>query len=52
MDSVEVAAAGSTEVLGAAPGTWPVGPVGLTPFFILFAAVAIHMAITYFKRRK
>jgi hypothetical protein len=52
MGSVEVTAAGSTEVLGAAPGTWPVGPVGLTIFFILFAAVAIHMAITYFKRRK
>lgn len=43
--NVEVTAAG-------APGTWPVGPVGVTIFFIVFVAVAIYMAIAYFKRRK
>jgi hypothetical protein len=44
-DNVTVTAAG-------APGTWEVGPVGVTIFFIVFVAIAIHMAISYFKRRK
>lgn len=51
-DNVGATAAGSTEVLGAAPGTWPIGPVGVTIFFIVFVAVAIYMAVAYFKRRK
>ena len=51
-DNVEDTAAGSTEVLAAAPGTWPVGPVGVAIFFIVFVGVAIYMAIAYFKRRK
>ena len=51
-DNVEATAEGSIDVLAAAPGTWPVGPVGVTIFFIVFVAVAIYMAIAYFKRRK
>jgi hypothetical protein len=51
-DNVEATAAGSAQVLAAAPGTSPVGPVGVTIFFIVFVAVAIYMAIAYFKRRK
>ncbi len=51
-DNVESTARGSTDVLAAAPGTWPVGPVGVTIFFIVFVAVAIYMAIAFFKRRK
>jgi hypothetical protein len=51
-DKVEATAARSIDVLAAAPGAWPVGPVGVTIFFIVFAAVAIYMAIAYFKRRK
>lgn len=51
-DNVEAAAAGSAQVLAAAPGTGPVGPVGVMIFFIVFVAVAVYMAIAYFKRRK
>jgi hypothetical protein len=52
-DNVEATAAGPAHALAAgAPGTFPVGPVGVTIFFILFVAVAIYMAIAYFKRRK
>lgn len=51
-DNVEDTAARSTEVMAAAPGTWSTDPVGVTIFFIVFVAVAIYMAIAYFKRRK
>jgi hypothetical protein len=44
-DNIEVTAAG-------APGTWPVGPVGVTIFFIVWVSVAIYMAISHYKRRK
>jgi hypothetical protein len=51
-DRIDATAAGSNDVLAAAPGTWPIGPVGVTIFIIVFVAVAIYMAIAYFKRRK
>ena len=51
-DNVASTATGSTDVLAAAPGTWPVGPVGVTIFLIVFVAVASYMAIAFFKRRK
>jgi len=50
--TVKGADAGSNDVLAAAPGTWPVGPLGVTIFLIVFLAVAIYMAIAYFERRK
>jgi hypothetical protein len=51
-DRIDATAGGSNDVLAAAPGTWPIGPVGVTIFIIVFVAVAIYMAIAYFKRRK
>jgi hypothetical protein len=51
-DNVEATATGSGRKLAAAPGGSPIGPVVLTIFFIIFVAMAIYMAITYFKRRK
>ncbi len=33
-------------------GGVPVGPAGITIFLMIFVAIAIYMAVSYFKRRK
>ena len=39
----------SSDVLAVAPGGWPVGPTGVTIFFIFFVAATLSMAVAYFK---
>jgi hypothetical protein len=39
-------------VLAAATGGVPIGPTGITIFFVIFVAMAIGMTVSHFKGRK